>query len=384
MGSLSSLSLGEMTGPVIKSVLQEAKVEAKDVDEVILGNVLPGGQGQGVARQASLAGGVPKEIPAYAVGMVCGSGLKSVHLAFNAIKAGSSHLVLAGGMESMSGAGFVLPGNIRSGHKMGALQALDHMVYDALTDAYQGYHMGITAENVAEKHSLTREAQDEFAFNSQKKAIEAQDKGCFKEEIVPIEVKMKKETIVFDKDEYINRSTSLEKLSTLKPAFKKDGTVTAGNASGINDGAAVMLLASEEAVSKYGLKPLAEVLSIGHGGVDPSVMGLGVVPAVRHALKNAHLSLKDMELLELNEAFAAQSLGVMAELIAEHKVDKRRLEEKTNVNGGAIALGHPVGASGARILVSLSHEMKRQGLKLGLASLCIGGGMGVAAILKRS
>lgn len=282
----------------------------------------------------------------------------------------------------MSTSSYVLPGAIRNGIKMGDFKAVDTMVLDGLTDAFSGTHMGITAENIAERLGISRQEQDAFAFGSQKKAVAAIDGGKFKPEIVPIVFTSKKETITFDTDEFVNRNTSPEKLATLRPAFKTDGTVTAGNASGINDGSAFVLVASEQAVKEYELTPLVEIVAIGQGGVDPAVMGLGPVPAIRKALTKAGLKLSDMEILELNEAFAAQSIGVVKQLCDEHGMTPEWFEANCNVNGGAIALGHPIGASGNRITVSLIHEMKRSGKKLGLASLCIGGGMGTAVILK--
>lgn len=298
------------------------------------------------------------------------------------IQVGFNDIVVAGGVESMSQAPYLIPANTRSGNKMGSWKAEDHMLHDALIDTLYNIHMGVTAENIAEKYKIGRQEQDEFAMGSQKKAIAAQDAGKFKEEIVPVVIPSKKGDIVFDTDEFPNRKTDVEKLGKLKPAFIKDGTVTAGNASGINDGASFMVLASEDAVKKYGLKPLCEVVAYGQGGVDPRVMGLGPTPAIRKALNSAGMKLADMEIIELNEAFAAQSLGVIHELVEEHGVDKAELMAKTNVNGSAIALGHPVGISGNRIMVSMIHEMKRTGKKLGLASLCIGGGQGTAVILK--
>lgn len=283
----------------------------------------------------------------------------------------------------MSNAGYILPARVRDGHKMGDVTVVDHMVYDGLTDAFEGYHMGITAENIAEKYAISREEQDEFAIESQQRAIAAIDNGKFKSEIVPIEYKVKKETHVFDTDEFPNRTTSLEKLSTLRPAFKKEGSVTAGNASGINDGASFVLIASEEAVKQNNLTPLCEIIGVGQGGVDPAIMGMGPVPAIANALKNAGIKLSDIDVIELNEAFAAQSLGVIHELMAQHGVTREWINERTNINGGAIALGHPIGASGNRIVVSLVHEMINNEAKLGLASLCIGGGMGTAIILKK-
>ncbi len=382
-GTLANFTPSELAAVVIKDIIKQTGIDPAQIDEVIGGNILNAGQGQGVIRQAAIKGGIPAEVPAYSLNMVCGSGLKSVMTAFNDILVGDADLVLAGGTEVMSNAGFVLNGNLRNGVKMGNITAIDHMVNDGLTDAFEHYHMGITAENVAEKYQITREAQDQFSITSQLKAIAAVDGGKFAEEITPVEIVTKKETIIFKDDEYPNRATSFEKLSSLKPAFKKEGTVTAGNASGINDGASFVLLASEEKMKELGLTPLAEIVAVGQGGVEPAVMGLGPVPAIRSALKKAGMKLSDMELLELNEAFAAQSLGVAHELIQEHGVSQEWLFERTNINGGAIALGHPIGASGNRILVSLVHELIHENKHLGLASLCIGGGMGVAVIIKR-
>jgi acetyl-CoA C-acetyltransferase len=315
--------------------------------------------------------------------MICGSGMKAIINAVNSIQAGDANLILAGGTESMSNAGFIIPATIRNGHKMGNLTILDQMICDGLSDAFTDVHMGITAENIAEKYGITRQAQDEFSIQSQQKAIAAIDGGKFKDEIIPVEIVSRKETIVFDTDEFPNRNTNLEKLSQLKPAFKKEGTVTAGNASGINDGASFVMLASEEAVKKFGLQPLVEIIATGQGGVDPNIMGMGPVPAIAKALKKANMKLSDMEVLELNEAFAAQSLGVMQQLCNDHSVTSEWLSQHTNVNGGAIALGHPIGASGNRIVVSLIHELKHSQKTFGLAALCIGGGMGTAVILKR-
>lgn len=382
MGSLTSLIPGEIGAVVIKNILEETKINSEDLDSVIVGNVLSAGQSQGVSRQCALKGGVPSSVPAYGINMVCGSGLKSVMNAVSDIRGNGASLILAGGTENMSGAGFILPGGVRTGMKMGNFAAVDHMVNDGLTDAFNHYHMGITAENVAEKLNITREEQDEFSYQSQQKAIAAIDSGKFKDEIVPVEIQMKKETIVFDTDEHPNRSTSPEKLAKLRPAFKKEGTVTAGNASGINDGASFVLVADEDAVKKYNLTPLAEIVACGEGGVDPEVMGLGPVPAIRQALKKADMKLSEIDIIELNEAFAAQSLGVLKMLREEHGVSQEWFNERCNLQGGAIALGHPIGASGNRILVTLIHEMKRYNKQYGLASLCIGGGMGVAMILK--
>ena len=383
LGTLKELSPTHLGAEVLKAALAEGGVKPEWLNEVIVGNVLPAGVKQGPARQVAIGAGVPVEIPAYSINMVCGSGMKAVMNATVAIKSGMADLVAAGGTEVMSGAPYLVPGKTRWGAKMGDMKLLDHMILDSLTDAFGNMHMGITAENVAARFGLTRERQDEFAINSQRKAIEAQDAGKFKDEIHPITVKAGRKEIVFDQDEYINRTTTLEKLGTLRPAFKPDGTVTAGNASGINDGASFVILASEAAVEKYGLKPMAEVVGIGQGGVEPDVMGLGPVPAVRNALINAGMKLSEIELLELNEAFAAQSLGVVRLLSEEHGESEEAILSRCNVNGGAIALGHPVGASGNRIIVTLAHELRRSGKTYGLASLCIGGGMGTAVILKR-
>ncbi|MDR1832504.1 MAG: acetyl-CoA C-acetyltransferase [Fusobacteriaceae bacterium] len=381
-GTLAPLSSSDLGAAVAKAVIAETGIDPAKFDEVMIGNVLQAGQYQGVGRQVGIKAGIPQEVPGWTVNIICGSGMKSVMTAYTAVKAGEADLILAGGCESMSNAPFLLPASVRKGFKMGDLTMKDHMVLDALTDAYNKYHMGITAENIAEKYGITREQQDAFAYGSQKKALAAIDSGRFKDEIVPVVVPGKKGDTVFDTDEFPNRKSTPEVLATLKPAFKKDGTVTAGNASGLNDGASMTIVASEEAVAKYNLKPIAEIVSTGIGGVDPKIMGMGPVPASAMALKRAGLALKDMELIELNEAFAAQSLGVIAEFIKQHGVSRQWIDERTNVNGGAIALGHPVGVSGNRIIVTLIYEMKKRGLKYGLASLCIGGGMGTAVVIK--
>ncbi|WP_195946625.1 acetyl-CoA C-acetyltransferase [Paraclostridium bifermentans] len=382
LGELSTVPPSQLAGQVIKSIIETNNLNASNVDEVILGNVLPAGQGQGIARQASIYANIPCEVPAYSVNIICGSGMKTVMTAYSQIKSGIGDLIVAGGVEVMSQAPYVTETIIRTGSKMGGMSLKDSLVADGLTDAFNNYHMGITAENIAQKYSITRHMQDEFAFKSQQKAINAIDNGRFEDEIVPIEVKTRKGSVIVDTDEYPNRNTSLEAISKLRPAFKKDGTVTAGNASGINDGASIVLVASEKAVKEYGLKPIAELISVGQGGVDPSVMGLGPVPAVKDALERANMKLEEIDLVELNEAFAAQSLGVIEELKENHDVDDDWFEERTNVNGGAIAIGHPLGASGARIITTLLHEMKKRELKHGLASLCIGGGMGTCVIVK--
>lgn len=382
LGSLSKVSAAELAAQVMRSVIEESKINPSDIDEVILGNVLSAGQGQGIARQAAIFANVPNEVPAYTVNIICGSGMKSVMTAYSQIKANMADLIIAGGVEVMSQAPYITGIEARLGNKMGGMQLKDSLINDGLTDAFNNYHMGITAENIAEKYNISRERQDLFAIKSQEKAITALDGGRFKSEIVPIEVKSRKGSTIVDTDEYPNRSTSLEALSKLRPAFKSNGTVTAGNASGINDGASIIIVASEKAVKEYGLNPIAEIISVGQGGVDPAVMGLGPVPAIKEALKREDMKMEDIDLVELNEAFAAQSLGVIEELKESHNVDDKWFEERTNVNGGAIALGHPLGASGARIITTLIHEMKKRGLEHGLASLCIGGGMGTCVIIK--
>jgi len=382
LGSLAGFSTGDLGAIVIKKMLEETGIEASSINQVIVGNVLSAGQGQGIARQAALKAGIPNHVPAYGINMVCGSGMKSVMLACTEIESGQADIIIAGGVESMSNTPFMLGSALRNGQKMGDFKAVDLMVSDGLTDVFHNYHMGITAENVAEKYGISRQAQDEFAYQSQQKAINAVDTGKFVGEIVPVEIVTKKETLIFDKDEYPNRASTLDKLALLKAAFKKEGTVTAGNASGVNDGASFVIVMSERKVKELGITPLAEVVSYGQGGVAPEVMGLGPVPAIREALKKANMTLSQMELLELNEAFAAQSLGVVEELSNEHQVSKEWIMERTNVHGGAIALGHPIGASGNRILVTLVHALQQHDKKVGLASLCIGGGMGTAIIVK--
>jgi acetyl-CoA C-acetyltransferase len=382
LGSLSNVSPTEFGARVVKNILDETKIDPKNIDEVISGNILPAGQGQGVGRQVALKAGIPDSVCGYVVSMVCGSGMKAIMDGYLKIIAGQNHLVIAGGTESMSQAPHLIPSKSRSGMKMGNFEVIDHMIYDALIDAYDGIHMGVTAENIAEKHEISREEQDAFSYNSQVKAITAVDQGRFDDEIVPIEVKIGRELIMFSKDEYPNRKTNPDKLAKLRAVFKKECSVTAGNASGINDGAAYVMLASQEAVDKYNLKPLVEIIGVDQAGVDPKFMGLGPVGAVKNVLKRTNLKLDDIKLLELNEAFAAQSLGVMKELSYDLNVSYEELLNRTNVNGGAIAIGHPVGASGARIVVTLIHELKKQNLDLGLASLCIGGGMGTAIIVK--
>lgn len=375
-GSLKDVPSPELGSIVIKEALKRANVKPENVDEVMFGCVLTAGLGQNVARQASLKAGVPQEVPAYTVGMVCGSGLKSVIEATRAIQAGDADVIVAGGVENMSAAPYSIPA-ARWGARMNNNKIIDTMVNDGLTDAFHGYHMGITAENICDQWGITREELDEFAFNSQKKAAAARDSGRFADEIVPVPVKVKKEIVEFKTDEFIKGDVSLEKMAKLKPAFKPDGgRVTAANASGINDGAAALVVVSGEAVEKYGLKPLFRIVSCGQGGVDPQIMGTGPIPASRNAMAKAGLTIDKIDLVEANEAFAAQSIAVARDLGFDMS--------KVNVNGGAIAIGHPVGASGARISVTLLHEMmKRPEAKLGLATLCIGGGMGVAVIFEK-
>lgn len=383
-GGLSTISAAQMGAEVSKALFEQAGIPATAIEEVIFGNALPAGQGQGVARQISIQAGIPASIPASGVNMVCGSGLKSVMNAYLAIRSGMNEVVLAGGVESMSQAPYLLPNKVRTGIKMGQFEVQDHMLLDGLTDAFSGEHMGITAENIAEKYAISRETQDHFAYESQQKAIQAQDNGEFKEEIVPLTVKTRTGDVIVDADEFINRTTSLEKLAKLRPAFKKDGTVTAGNASGINDGASATLLVSEDYLRANNLTPLAEVIAVGQAGVDPSIMGMGPVQSIQNALKQAKLNLEDIDLLELNEAFASQSIGVIEELAKQTGNLATEIYHKTNINGGAIALGHPIGASGNRVLVTLLYLMKKRKSKYGLASLCIGGGMGVSMIVKNA
>ncbi|MGX7390868.1 acetyl-CoA C-acetyltransferase [Dolosigranulum pigrum] len=382
LGSLKSVSAVKLASLAIRGALEQAQVQSTDVTEVILGNVLSTGLGQGIARQAAIGAGLSIDVPAYSLNMVCGSGLKAVANGMSMIQSGLAQAVVTGGTESMSNAPFLVDGHIRSGRKMGHMNFTDSMLHDGLTDAFEGYHMGITAENVAREFGISRGEQDQFAIRSQEKAIIAQDSGKFADEIVPVVVETRAGVEEVAEDEYINRTTTLEKMTNLRPVFKADGTVTAANASGLNDGASAIILASEQLAEAQQLPIMAEVIAIGQGGVDPSVMGIGPVPAIKKALEAANLTLADIDLFELNEAFAAQSLAVMNELAAESGESVEALSERINVNGGAIALGHPIGASGNRILVTLLYELKRRNLTYGLASLCIGGGMGLAVIIK--
>lgn len=382
LGSLKSVSAVKLASQAIRGALEQAQVQSTDVTEVILGNVLSAGLGQGVARQAAIGAGLSIDVPAYSLNMVCGSGLKAVANGMSMIQSGLAQAVVTGGTESMSNAPFLVDGHIRSGRKMGHMNFTDSMLHDGLTDAFEGYHMGITAENVAREFGISRGEQDQFAIRSQEKAIIAQDSGKFADEIVPVVVETRAGVEEVAEDEYINWTTTLEKMTNLRPVFKADGTVTAANASGLNDGASAIILASGQLAEAQQLPIMAEVIAIGQGGVDPSVMGIGPVPAIKKALEAANLTLADIDLFELNEAFAAQSLAVMNELAAESDESVEALSDRINVNGGAIALGHPIGASGNRILVTLLYELKRRNLTYGLASLCIGGGMGLAVIIK--
>ena len=371
--SFKNISAHELGSEVIKSAIKFSKINSKEVDETILGQVLTGSMGQNPARQAAIKSGIPKEKPAYVVNQVCGSGIRSVASGFQSIKSGDSKIVIAGGQENMSLAPHAI--HLRDGKKLGDAALIDTMIKDGLWDAFHGYHMGITAENVAEKFQVTREDQDKFALRSQEKALKAQIENKFKEEIVNFKIKSQKTESNFNKDEHPREGINLEALSRLKPVFKKDGTVTAGNASGINDGAAAVTLMSGELANKKGLEKLVSIKSWASCGVDPALMGTGPIPSSKKALDLAGWNIKDVDLFEVNEAFAAQSLAVLNTLSIP--------EEKVNVNGGAIALGHPIGASGTRILVTLIHEMIKRDVNKGLATLCIGGGMGIAMCIER-
>jgi acetyl-CoA C-acetyltransferase len=374
-GTLAKTPAPDLGATVINELLKRAKLKGDQINEVILGQVLQAGAGQNPARQAVIKAGLPNAVPAMTINKVCGSGLKAVMLAAQAIRDGDSDIVIAGGQESMSTAPHVLP-NSRDGQRMGDWKLVDSMIVDGLWDVYNQYHMGITAENVAKQHGISREAQDALALASQQKAAAAQDAGRFKDEIVPFVIPQKKgDPVVFDKDEFINRKSNAEALAGLRPAFDKAGTVTAGNASGLNDGAAGVVVMTAKRADQLGLTPLARIVSYASAGLDPATMGMGPVPASRRALERAGWKPQDLDLLEINEAFAAQACAVHKEMGWD--------TSKVNVNGGAIAIGHPIGASGARILVTLLHEMQRRNAKKGIASLCIGGGMGVALTVER-
>ncbi|HVI34546.1 acetyl-CoA C-acetyltransferase [Phenylobacterium sp.] len=372
-GALSSLPAHELGKVAIQAAVERAGIQASDVQEVIMGQVLQAGAGQGPARQAAINAGVPVEAPAWSLNQLCGSGLRAVALAAQQIQDGSADIVVAGGQESMSQSPHAA--NIRNGQKMGDFAFVDTMIKDGLWDAFHGYHMGQTAENIAARWQITREDQDRFAVASQNRAEAAQKAGKFADEIVPVTIKGRKGDTVVDQDEYVRHGATLESVAGLRPAFTKDGSVTAANASGINDGAAALVLMSAEEAKKRGLKPLARIASWAHAGVEPEIMGTGPIPASRKALEKAGWSVGDLDLVESNEAFAAQSICVVRDLGLD--------PEKVNVNGGAIAIGHPIGASGARILTTLLHEMKRSGASKGLATLCVGGGMGVAMCVEQ-
>jgi acetyl-CoA C-acetyltransferase len=373
-GSIAKVAAPELGATVIKALLARSGIARDIVNEVILGQVLTAGGGQNPARQAVIKSGLPNGIPAFVVGKVCGSGLKATHLAAQAILCGDADVIIAGGQENMSASPHVLL-NSRDGQRMGDWKMIDSMITDGLWDAYNLYHMGTTAENVAKKYDISRAQQDEFAAASQNKAEAAQKAGKFKDEIVPVEIASKKGTVTFDSDEFIKAGTTVDSLAGLRPAFDKAGSVTAGNASGLNDGAAAVLMMSAEKAASLGLKPLARIKAYASAGLDPTIMGMGPVPASQLCLKKAGWAAKDLDLMEINEAFAAQACAVNKEMGWD--------TSKINVNGGAIAIGHPIGASGARILVTLIHEMIRRDAKRGLASLCIGGGMGVALAIER-
>ena len=376
LGSLTTVNPADLGATVVKALLEDANVAPENVDEVLCGNVLGAGLGQNVGRQVAIKAGIPETVCAHSVNMVCGSGLRTVMEGVMSIQTGFNDIVVAGGVESMSGAPYLIPANTRTGNKMGDFKVVDHMIYDALTDAFDNIHMGITAENVAEKYGITREMQDELAARSQNNAERAKKEGRFKDEIVPVEIKDRKGNVtVCDTDEFIRDGVTAEGLAKLRPAFKKDGTVTAGNASGINDGAAMLVLMKESKAKELGVEPLAYIISYATAGVDPKIMGTGPIPSSTKALEIAGLKADDLDLIEANEAFAAQAAAVNKEMGFDIN--------KVNVNGGAIAIGHPIGASGARILTTLLFEMKKRDAKKGLATLCIGGGMGTALIVGR-
>jgi acetyl-CoA C-acetyltransferase len=374
-GSLKDFNPGQLGSIVLKEALKYIDFKGDDVDEVIMGNVLSAGHGQNVTRQAAMSAGISQDVPSYTINKVCGSGLKSVILGAQSIMLGDAEVVLAGGVECMSQAPYLIK-KARWGVKMGNDELVDSMIHDGLWDIFNNYHMGITAENIAQKYNISREEQDEFSTKSQNKAENAIKGGIFKDEIVPVEIPQPKgDPIIFSQDEFPRFGTTKEALAKLKPAFKKDGTVTAGNASGINDGAAAILLMSEDKAKEKGLEPLATIVSYASSGVSPDIMGIGPVYAIRDAIYKGNIKMTDIGLIELNEAFASQSIAVIRELYVNRN--------QVNVNGGAIALGHPIGASGTRILVTLLHEMERTSTKYGIAALCIGGGQGIAMVVKR-
>ena len=371
-GTLKNIPAYKLGSAVISEAIKKSSLKPSDINEIIMGQVLTGGAGQNPARQASIDSGIPKETPSYVVNQVCGSGLRSIASGFHSILSNNSNIVVAGGQESMSQAPHVI--HLRNGKKLGDTELIDSMIKDGLWDAFNGYHMGITAENVAQQFQVTRKDQDKFAFDSQTKALRAQKENKFDNEILPFTIQSKKGSVTFKKDEHPREGISMEALERLKTAFQKDGTVTAGNASGINDGAAAMIVSSEEKAKELGLKPVGEVISYAVSGVEPSVMGIGPVPAMNKALAKAGLTIDDIDLVELNEAFAVQSLAVLSDFPIP--------SEKLNVNGGAVALGHPIGASGSILIVKLLHEMQRRNAKRGLVSLCVGGGQGIAMVIE--
>lgn len=373
-GTLAKVPATELGAHVIKGLLAQTGIDPAHISEVILGQVLTAGVGQNAARQAVIRSGLPEHVPAMTINKVCGSGLKATHLAAQSLRCGDAEIIIAGGQENMSASPHVL-NNSRDGFRMGDTKLVDTMIVDGLWDVYNQYHMGVTAENVAKKYNISRAEQDEFALASQNKAETAQKSGKFKDEILPLEIPGKKGSIVFDSDEYIKAGSTLEALSSLRPAFNKEGTVTAGNASGINDGAAAVMMMRASKASQLGLKPLAKIRAYASSGLDPKIMGMGPVSASQLCLKRAGWTHQDLDLMEINEAFAAQAIAVNKEMGWD--------TSKINVNGGAIAIGHPIGASGCRVLVTLIHEMVRRDAKRGLASLCIGGGMGVALAIER-
>jgi acetyl-CoA C-acetyltransferase len=382
-GTLKNISAGDLAAAAIKGALESTAISVEDIDEVIVGNVVSANQGMGIGRQASIKAGIPAQVPAYTLNMVCGSGMKTLMDAASHIKAGEADVVVAAGVEVMSQIPFAMPPTARSGHKMGDMTAKDLLVSDGLTDVFNAYHMGVTAENIAKQVDISRDDQDAYALSSQQKAVAAIEAGKFEQEIVPVEVKVRRNVVEFATDEYPKLDATMEGLAKLRPAFDREGSVTAGNASGINDGASALVVASESAVNRLGLTPLCELVASAQTGLAPQVMGLGPVQAVTSALAKAELTISDVNVFELNEAFAAQALGVIRNLASEHGVSAESILQRANPNGGAIALGHPLGASGNRIIVTLIHEMLRENKDLGVASLCIGGGMGTAVVVKR-
>lgn len=381
-GSLKDIPAPKLAAIAIKSVIEQANIDVEDINETVVGNILMAGQGMGPGRQASIYAGIPDKVPAYAVNMLCASGMKAIMLGATEIALGKSDLIVAAGMENMSQAPYLLPYRSRFGLKFGDVKLEDYMIKDGLTDIFNQVHMGMTAEVLAEEYKISRQEQDEFAYKSQMKAKVAIEEGRFIDEIVPVEIKQKKEVKLFSTDEHPRFSVTMETLAKLRPAFKKEGTVTAGNASGINDGASAVILGSERYIKENNLKPLAKVVAWAQTAVEPMKMGIGPVSATEKVLHEAKLNMKDIELIELNEAFAAQSLAVWKGWQDKFSISAEWLNKRVNVNGGAIAFGHPIGCSGNRIIVTLLYEMKKRDLDVGLATLCVGGGMGTAVILK--